>query len=656
MGKKNKFDEEKEFDEINSVNDDGDVIEAKKTLQKILPNNIKYRGKNKSQVKLINSIRNNEITICAGPPGTGKTFVSVAYALALLRKFENRFKKIYLIKSVTTLKGEEVGFLKGPQPIYEKVLTPNGWISMGDLNIGDLVITDEGDAVKISNIKEFGVNDIYRLKIKDGRFVDCDLDHLWQVRTKKLDFFNVTTKFILDNIKNEDFYLPRLYPVQFNNNKLLKIHPYLLGVLIGDGSFTHSHVRFSNIDNDIIKRVKVICDGYNIKLVKNNISYNLVAPKENSIRGAREMKIIDLNNNKTHIGYLSDIKKILNISEGQIINRCNNNSTIKGIKYEYTGNINTSNNIVRQFLIDNNLFKKRSWEKHIPDDYLKSSIEDRFELLRGLLDTDGTIKKNGEITYVTTSKKLSENIKELVLSLGGSARIYEPKTKKNNQILNNHVVKQRRQIYTVYIKFFNDLYNPFYLKRKADRFKTLDDCSLKITSIEKINKSELMKCITLDNKKGLYVTKDYLVTHNSLEDKIEPFMWSYFINMEKIITPSTMRNLLNSDFIRPFPLAYMRGASLDDCIIIADEMQNISIDNSRTLLTRIGSNCKLIILGDTNQIDMKNKKESSLEKLLHIFENVDKIGVINMSTEDTNVRNPLIEKIEEKYNEYYDNK
>lgn len=136
------------------------------------------------------------------------------------------------------------------------------------------------------------------------------------------------------------------------------------------------------------------------------------------------------------------------------------------------------------------------------------------------------------------------------------------------------------------------------------------------------------------------------------KEKVEPFMWSFYINMEKILLDSVVRILVEKDIIKPFPLAYMRGASLDDCIIIADEMQNVSLDNSRTLMTRIGSNCKLILLGDINQIDMKNKNESSLEYLLKIFANTDNIGSIEMSNEDTNVRNPIISIIEDKFNDF----
>jgi phosphate starvation-inducible PhoH-like protein len=135
------------------------------------------------------------------------------------------------------------------------------------------------------------------------------------------------------------------------------------------------------------------------------------------------------------------------------------------------------------------------------------------------------------------------------------------------------------------------------------------------------------------------------------KEKVEPFMWSYYINMEKLILESTLKYLIDKDYIKPFPLAYMRGASLDDCIIIADEMQNVSLGNARTLLTRIGSNCKLILLGDFNQIDIKETHLSSLKTLIENFKDINNIGVIEMNNSDTNIRNPLIDIIESKFNE-----
>jgi len=139
----------------------------------------------------------------------------------------------------------------------------------------------------------------------------------------------------------------------------------------------------------------------------------------------------------------------------------------------------------------------------------------------------------------------------------------------------------------------------------------------------------------------------------TLQEKIEPFMWSFIINMEKLIDDSIIKQLMESDLIRPFPLAYARGTTLDNCIIIADEMQNVALDNARTLLTRIGKNSKMVLLGDSNQVDLKNKTESSLEPLLKMFWDIKEIGSVRMNDKDVNVRNPIINVIEEKFKDYY---
>jgi phosphate starvation-inducible PhoH-like protein len=142
----------------------------------------------------------------------------------------------------------------------------------------------------------------------------------------------------------------------------------------------------------------------------------------------------------------------------------------------------------------------------------------------------------------------------------------------------------------------------------------------------------------------------------TIKEKLDPIMASYYINIEKVIGKNSLDSLINKDIIRVLPLAYIRGVSLDNCIIILDETQNVTISNSRTLLTRIGSNCKLIVLGDTNQIDIKDEKESSLKLLTVLFNDVNKIGVIEMDVNDVNIRNPLIDDIERKYTEYFKEK
>jgi len=94
-----------------------------------------------------------------------------------------------------------------------------------------------------------------------------------------------------------------------------------------------------------------------------------------------------------------------------------------------------------------------------------------------------------------------------------------------------------------------------------------------------------------------------------LKEKLEPFMISFIDNFEKIIGETATAKLRESGLIKIQPLGFIRGRSIDNAIIIADECQNITLDNMKTLLTRIGDNSKMVILGDTKQKDIKNKKE-----------------------------------------------
>lgn len=139
-----------------------------------------------------------------------------------------------------------------------------------------------------------------------------------------------------------------------------------------------------------------------------------------------------------------------------------------------------------------------------------------------------------------------------------------------------------------------------------------------------------------------------------LREKIDPFMESFKNNASKLFKNTNVNSLFETSIIKFLPLAYIRGTNLDNCIVILDELQNVSIDNARTLMTRIGENCKIICLGDSNQIDLKNKKDSSLDVVFNIFNNVDDIGCILMDINDENCRNPIIKIIETKFKEFHD--
>lgn len=140
-----------------------------------------------------------------------------------------------------------------------------------------------------------------------------------------------------------------------------------------------------------------------------------------------------------------------------------------------------------------------------------------------------------------------------------------------------------------------------------------------------------------------------------LREKVDPFMESFKSNAKKLFSITNVDSLFDSNIIHFMPLAYIRGTNLDNAIIILDETQNVSIDNARTLLTRIGENSKIICLGDTNQIDLRNKIDSSLETLLRIFQNTEDVGIVEMDENDKNCRNPIIKTIEAKFKEHYNN-
>jgi phosphate starvation-inducible PhoH-like protein len=137
----------------------------------------------------------------------------------------------------------------------------------------------------------------------------------------------------------------------------------------------------------------------------------------------------------------------------------------------------------------------------------------------------------------------------------------------------------------------------------------------------------------------------------TMEEKMEPFMDSFLDNFNKIIGETNTNKLRTLGYIQTKPIAYVRGRSIDKSVIIIDEAQNISLDNMRTLMTRIGENSKLIILGDVKQKDIRNKKESSLEVVIDRFRNKMGFGTVELRNEEDIVRNPIIKVIEDVFDE-----
>jgi phosphate starvation-inducible PhoH-like protein len=135
----------------------------------------------------------------------------------------------------------------------------------------------------------------------------------------------------------------------------------------------------------------------------------------------------------------------------------------------------------------------------------------------------------------------------------------------------------------------------------------------------------------------------------TLEDKMEPYIYSSIYLFEKAIGKSRVESLLEREYIKVIPLAFMRGINIDNAIVIAEEFQNATPRQVKTLLTRIGYNSKFIISGDLEQSDRyKDIKETGLYDALNRLVEIDEIGVFKFSESDI-VRNKVISKILDKY-------
>ena len=129
----------------------------------------------------------------------------------------------------------------------------------------------------------------------------------------------------------------------------------------------------------------------------------------------------------------------------------------------------------------------------------------------------------------------------------------------------------------------------------------------------------------------------------NLREKMEPFMFSFIHNFEKLVGQSITSKLRELKTIEEMPIAYMRGINLDRSIIIIDEAQNISQENIRTIMTRLGKDSKMIFLGDERQKDSKGG--NGLTFLMDHFSHIEEVACIQFTKADV-VRNPLIAKIE----------
>ena len=412
-------------------------------------------------------------TELSGPESSGKT--------TLLGDLIANAQKMGLMCAFTDTENKA-------QPLDALILTPDGFKRMGDMKIGDLIYGEDGDIHKVIGVYPQGEKDIYRVTFTDGTSTECCGEHLWMVQhindrqymlaNNKPEDYNFQVlrleQIIADGIKihssysksgTNKYYVPVNKAIKFNSTNELKLHPYLLGVLLGDGGIANT-VSFTSTTNDIVNRISDIVSKYNCKLVQDSNDKNSWFIRKDS--------------NERNTWIPNPIKEIL-----------------KELK----------------------LFGHRSWEKFIPKEYLFSSINDRIELLRGLIDTDGFVKGTQSYHYVTTSKQLSNDVAFLARSLG--CVVVEHERESYYKKKDGEKIKCRNK-YELHINT-PDWIIPFYTSERSEQYNRAKNKHRKrkghflkkaIDSIELISRKEC-QCIRTDNPTGLYITNEFIVTHNT---------------------------------------------------------------------------------------------------------------------------------------------
>lgn len=552
--------------------------------------------RNREQELALDILMDRKIDLCTivGCAGTGKTLVALA---ACLEQVINKraYDKLIVYRPIQVV-GNDIGYLPGPQPLDAKVLTPNGWSNMGNIQPNDYIIGSDGRAKKVLKIFPKGEKEVFKVLFSDGSSTECCDDHLWHTTTlkesqrkdglgsiKSLKEIKETLKAYSTKINNHK--IPMIQPVSFEEKETI-IDPYIMGILLGDGTLSEKYsVYFTSSDAEIQEHCNQVLPNDMLCKIKNKVG--------NSFNYSFIMKE---NENRLHR---------------------NSNTFVKEIKkYE--------------------LFGLKSRTKFIPTDYKINSINKRLSLLQGLMDSDGFVSSDGsDVSYSTTSDKMAQDVQFIVQSLGGIAKI---NNKKSNYLKGAESVTIESKVVSISLP---KNICPFRLSRKVDRFKSRKyDLSRFITDIVSVGIKET-KCILVESEDHLYATDDFILTHNTMEEKLGPHFTAIMDSFEVLFSASPRKQgewrkelemFQKKGQIELEAITFIRGRSISNAIILVDEVQNLRKEDIKTILTRAGQGTKIILTGDIEQIDDRNLDalNNGLSYVIEKFKKSDLAGHITL--------------------------
>lgn len=373
-----------------------------------------------------------------------------------------------------TVKPKHITFVTGVPgagkalDINTDIPTPTGFKKMGDLKVGDKVFDETGNPCNVIKATEIMYNhNCYKMTFSDNSEIIADEDHLWETDTWKSRRSEANAK---KNSKSSNYYL--------KNRGTDQRHKRTYATIKTTKKIAET-IRLKNDD-----RV-----NHSIKLANAVQHDEVLLPLDPYVLGA-------------WLGDGSSYHSLFTSADKEIINYIKSKGytvTKTAAKYGYT--IHGIYGFIRR----ENLYRN----KHIPLMYQLSSIEQRKELLRGLMDTDGTIdSKNQQAMFTSISKKLAINVYELVCSLGLKATFKESDAKLHGVIISKN-----------YKIAFKPTFSVFNLQRKAELQKFYNNPRDKYRYVTKCEKicSVPVKCIEVDSDSKLFLCgKQHIPTHNSV--------------------------------------------------------------------------------------------------------------------------------------------
>ncbi|GGU55321.1 hypothetical protein GCM10010178_54690 [Lentzea flava] len=565
------------------------------------------RPKTLNQKHYVDAIDKNTVVFGIGPAGTGKTYLAMAKAVQALQS--KQVNRIILTRPAVEA-GERLGYLPGTlyekidpylrplydalhdmvdpesiprltqagtievaplaymrgraQPIFTPVLTPDGYRPIGSLQVGDLVIGSNGEPTPVLGVYPQGEKDIYRVTAQDGSSTLACGEHLWTVRTasdrrRNKPWRVLETKEMIGKLRAAHarrYELPLLSAPVCLPERDVPMNPYALGLLLGDGCITGSTTpSFSTADPALAFALQVALEPIAV-MKKNQIDYTL-----NRVKAS--------------------------------------------------GDVVTLENPVTAVMRKLGLSGTRSHTKFVPELYLHNSADVRLAVLQGLLDSDGgPVTQAGRtcrVQYTTTSERLRDDVVALVRSLGGVAYWRcRPAEGRKPGMAKGREVCYRHDAYVLDIRLPEGV-EPFRLARKREKYHAAGGGGRPmrfIDSIEPAGRTETV-CIQVAAQDSLYVTEDYLLTHNTL----------------------------------------------NDAFIILDEAQNTTPEQMKMFLTRLGFGSKIVVTGDITQVDLPGGQRSGLKVVKDILEDVDDVHFSVLTSQDV-VRHRLVGDIVDAYEKW----